>query len=89
MLASKKNGVLYVGVTSDLVKRAWEHQNKFVKGFTRRYNVTKLVWFETHSEPLAAITREKQIKAWKRAWKTELIEKQNPAWVDLYPTIAA
>jgi len=79
MLASKQNGVLYVGVTSNLVKRVWEHRSRFLTGFTHRYNVTRLVWFEVHNEPLAAITREKQIKAWKRAWKIELIETCNPA----------
>ena len=84
VLASKKNGTLYVGVTSDLVKRVWEHKNNFVDGFTKKYKVHSLVYFEMHENMEAAITREKQIKFWKRCWKLELIEKKNPLWKDLY-----
>jgi putative endonuclease len=83
-LASKKNGTLYVGVTSDLVKRVWEHKNDFVEGFTKRYSVHDLVWYEVHETMASAIAREKTIKAWKRAWKMELIEKSNSGWRDLY-----
>ena len=84
ILASKKNGTLYTGVTSDLVKRIWEHKNNLVRGFTQKYAVHHLVYFEQHSEMSEAILREKQIKKWKRAWKIALIEKQNPQWNDLY-----
>ena len=78
MLASKRNGTLYVGVTSDLVRRAWEHRNEAAEGFTKKYSVHVLVWFESHETMESAISREKAIKAWKRAWKVELIEKENP-----------
>ena len=84
ILASKRNGTLYNGVTSELVKRIWEHRNDFVEGFTKRYGVHTLVWYEVHATMESAITREKAIKAWKRVWKLELIEKENPQWVDLY-----
>ena len=84
LLASKPYGTLYIGVTSDLLRRVWEHKNKLVPGFTRRYNVDRLVWFETHEDREAAIRREKQIKEWKRDWKIELIERENPHWLDLY-----
>ena len=84
MLASKKHGTLYVGVTSDLLKRVWEHKNDVVHGFTHKYAVHDLVWFEMHEDMQAAIAREKNIKAWKRAWKIELIEQANPEWIDLY-----
>ena len=84
MLASERNGTLYVGVTSDLVKRVWEHKNDVVDGFTKKYAVHNLVWFEAHEDIQVAITREKNIKAWKRAWKIELIEQANPEWLDLY-----
>jgi putative endonuclease len=87
MLASRRNGTLYVGVTSDLVKRVWEHKNNAVEGFTQRYGVHTLVWYEPHESMMSAIEREKAIKEWKRAWKLELIEKQNPQWRDLYPEI--
>ena len=83
ILASARNGTLYVGVTSNLPKRIWEHQNDQVAGFTKKYGVHRLVYFEVHEEMVEAITREKQIKAWKRAWKLRLIEEQNPAWADL------
>ncbi|GAB6269806.1 MAG: GIY-YIG nuclease family protein [Smithella sp.] len=84
ILASAKNGTLYTGVTSDLVKRIWEHKNNLVDGFTKRYGVHDLVWFELHDTMDFAIDREKNIKEWKRAWKLKLIEKDNPDWRDLY-----
>ncbi len=87
MLASRKNGTLYVGVTSDLVRRAHEHRNGLVEGFTRRHGVKMLVWFEIHEDALAAIGREKQLKRWRRSWKIELIESNNPEWQDLYSGI--
>jgi putative endonuclease len=87
ILASGWNGTLYVGVTSDLVKRVWEHKNDVVPGFTRKYRIHDLVWYEQHPAMDSAITREKAIKEWKRAWKIELIEQANPKWRDLYPDI--
>ncbi|MDA8243541.1 MAG: GIY-YIG nuclease family protein [Elusimicrobia bacterium] len=84
ILANKRNGTLYVGVTSNLPKRVWEHRNNIVEGFTKRYAVHSLVWFEAHEDMTAAISREKRIKDWKRKWKLELIEKLNPHWRDLY-----
>jgi putative endonuclease len=84
MLASKRNGTLYAGVTSDLLKRVWEHKNDLIDGFTKKYRIHDLVWFEVHEDMHAAIIREKNIKAWKRAWKIELIEQANPEWIDLY-----
>ena len=87
LLASKKEGVLYVGVTSDLIKRAYEHREGAAQGFTRQYFVKKLVYFEIYEDVREAIRREKQMKKWRRAWKVELIEKQNPHWKDLYDTL--
>ena len=87
ILASKKDGVLYIGVTSDLVKRSWEHKNNIVEGFTEKYNVHRLVWYETHETMFTAIQREKQLKKWNRDWKIKLIEKENPEWCDLYAEI--
>lgn len=84
MLASCKNGTLYVGVTSNLIKRIWEHKNDVVKGFTKRYGVHALVWYELHATMDSAISREKAIKEWKRKWKLDLIEQDNPTWYDLY-----
>jgi len=84
ILASKRNGTLYIGVTSDLPKRAWEHKNDWVGGFTKRYRVHYLVYYELHENMESAMGREKQIKKWKRSWKLELIEKQNPDWKDLW-----
>ncbi len=84
LLASRRNGTLYVGVTSDLVKRVWEHKEDLADGFTKRYGVHTLVWYEPHDSMEAAIRREKAIKEWKRRWKLELIEKTNPQWRDLY-----
>lgn len=87
MLASKRNGTLYVGVTGNLSKRVWEHKNDLVEGFTRKYGVHMLVWFEEHDEIANAISREKQIKGWNRAWKIKLIEKENSGWNDLHERI--
>lgn len=87
ILASKRNGTLYTGVTSDLVKRVWEHKNDVVQGFTSRYRVHSLVYFEMHDTMDVAITREKQVKEWQRAWKIRLIEESNPEWRDLWPEI--
>ncbi len=87
LLANRRNGTLYVGVTSDLIKRIWEHRNHVVAGFTQKYGVDKLVWYEPHGSMESAIQREKAIKEWKRAWKMNLIEKTNPEWVDLYETL--
>ena len=84
LMASKGNGTLYVGVTSDLVQRVWQHKNDLVEGFTRRYSVHMLVWYEDCGTIQAAIAREKAIKEWKRAWKIRLIEEKNPNWRDLY-----
>jgi len=84
ILASKRNGTLYIGVTSDLVKRVWEHKNNMVEGFTKRYGVHQLVWYELHEGMGSAIQREKQLKEWKRKWKLELIEGANRNWQDLY-----
>ena len=87
LLASKRNGTLYTGVTSDLIKRVWEHKNDTVDGFTKKYNVHDLVWYEIHETMESAIQREKAIKEWKRLWKIELIETMNPSWEDLYNQI--
>ncbi|GLS20857.1 nuclease [Labrys miyagiensis] len=84
MLASRKHGTLYLGVTSDLTKRVWQHKNKHYKGFTSKYNVIRLVWYEEYDEIGMAIYREKQLKKWHRDWKIELIERENPDWSDLY-----
>ena len=88
ILASKKPGTIYIGVTSDLVKRVWEHKQDLVEGFTRKYQVHNLVYFEQHEGMNEAIQREKQLKKWNRAWKIELIEKTNAAWRDLWPDIS-
>ncbi len=88
ILASQRNGTLYTGVTSELSKRTWEHKNDMNEGFTKRYGVHQLVYFELHSDMLTAITREKQIKKWNRAWKIRLIETMNPEWRDLYSDLA-
>jgi len=87
ILASKPNGTLYTGVTSDLIKRIWQHKNNQADGFTQRYNVHDLVYYELHPTMLDAITREKQIKAGSRARKIKLIETMNPEWADLYASI--
>jgi putative endonuclease len=87
IFASKRNGTLYIGVTSNLQKRAWEHKNDLVEGFTRRYGVHRLVYFELHEDMISAIRREKQMKKWNRTWKLQLIERQNPRWNDLWQEI--
>jgi putative endonuclease len=87
ILASKRNGTLYVGVTSDLVQRVWQHKQDLAKGFTKKYEVHTLVYFELHHAMLGAIEREKQIKKWNRAWKLRLIESTNPSWRDLWSEI--
>ena len=87
ILASNRNGTLYIGVTSDLIKRIWEHRNNMAEGFTKRYGVHRLVWYELHESMESAIEREKRLKEWKRVWKLELIERVNPDWQDLYDTI--
>ena len=88
ILASKRNGILYIGVTSTLIQRVWQHKNDLVEGFTKRYGVHTLVWYEIHETMESAIVREKAIKEWRRAWKLDLIEKRNPAWRDLYEELA-
>jgi putative endonuclease len=88
ILASKIGGTLYIGVTNNLVRRVYQHREKFVEGFTKQYDVTRLVYYEVHSDIEAAITREKQMKKWNRAWKIRLIEEDNPNWDDLYKRIA-
>lgn len=89
LLASQRNGTLYVGVTNDLIRRTWEHKQDFAKGFTSKYGIHLLVWYEAHESIDAAITREKQIKKWNRAWKLRLIEEMNPDWHDLYLSFTA
>ena len=84
LLASKRNGTLYTGVTSCLTKRVWEHKNNLVEGFTKKYGVHSLVWYEVHETMESAIQREKAIKNWKRNWKIKVIEEKNPKWRDLY-----
>jgi len=88
ILASKKNGVLYVGVTSNLIQRIWQHKNKQVSGFTQKYNAHILVYFEVHEIMESAILREKQIKKWKREWKISIIEKSNSKWLDLWEQLS-
>jgi putative endonuclease len=88
ILASKIGGTLYIGVTNDLIRRAAEHKLKVAEGFTKRHDVSRLVYFEIFDEIEHAIQREKRLKKWPRAWKISLIEKQNPNWIDLYPEIA-
>jgi len=87
ILASKMRGTLYVGVTSDLIQRIWQHKNDQADGFTKKCRVHTLVWYEAHETMESAIAREKAIKEWQRAWKLELVETQNPEWRDLYPDI--
>ncbi len=89
ILASRHNGTLYVGVTSDLVRRVWEHRNDVVEGFTSRYGVHHLVYFEMCDDMEQAILREKRLKKWNRAWKIDLIERHNPTWKDLWETVAS
>lgn len=84
IMASKKNGTLYIGVTGDLARRVWQHKNNVHEGFTQKYAVHHLVWYEVHREVAEAIQREKQMKKWRRQWKINLIEQENPDWKDLY-----
>lgn len=88
ILASRKNGTLYVGVTADLMRRIYEHKNKIIKGFTSKYNVTHLVYFEHYEDYEQAAHREKCIKEWKRSWKIRRIEESNPDWLDLYDSLS-
>ncbi|MBU3699273.1 MAG: GIY-YIG nuclease family protein [Candidatus Kapabacteria bacterium] len=88
ILASRRNGTLYVGVTSNLLQRVWQHKNHLLPGFTSKYDVKLLVYFELHATMAEAIRREKAIKEWKRAWKIRLIEERNPSWSDLWAEIA-
>ena len=87
ILASERNGTLYTGVTSNLVQRTWQHKQSTAEGFTSRYGIHQLVWYELHDNMEAAILRETQIKKWNRAWRIRLIEESNPYWNDLYPGI--
>ena len=87
IMTNRPNGVLYIGVTSNLAQRMWVHRNDLVEGFTKRYRVHNLVWYEVHESMDRAIRREKAIKKWNRPWKDELIEKTNPTWTDLYDEI--
>lgn len=87
ILASQRNGTLYIGVTSNLIKRIWEHRNNVVEGFTKKYKVHSLVYFEQTDNVNSALRREKQLKNWQRKWKLALIEKENPKWIDLYDKI--
>jgi putative endonuclease len=87
IMASKRNGTLYIGVTSNLIKRVWEHKNNHVEGFIKGYSIHELAWYELHDSMETAIQREKVLKNWKRSWKFELIEKHNPNWLDLYESI--
>ncbi|MFM8822494.1 MAG: GIY-YIG nuclease family protein [Limnohabitans sp.] len=85
ILASRKYGTLYIGVTNDLIRRIYEHKNKSISGFTSQYDVDQLVWFDQTDDVTSAISAEKRLKRWNRAWKVALIEKTNPQWKDLYP----
>ena len=87
IMASARNGTLYIGVTSDLVKRAWEHRNGVADGFTKKYGCKLLVWYEASDDLEGARWRELQMKKWKRLWKLRVIEEMNPEWHDLYPTL--
>jgi putative endonuclease len=87
LLASRKHGTLYVGVTSNLVRRVYEHKTKATPGFTSKYGVDRLVWYECYDDPVSAITREKELKKWRRDWKISLIEEDNPDWTDRYDII--
>ncbi len=87
ILADGRYGTLYIGVTSNLLQRVWQHREKLVEGFTKQHNIHQLVWFETHSDILAAITREKQLKKWNRSWKVKFVSEHNPTWRDLYHDI--
>ncbi|MGX1096880.1 GIY-YIG nuclease family protein [Amorphus sp. MBR-141] len=87
LLASRRNGTLYLGMTDDIARRIYEHREKLKQGFSQRYGVSHLVWYENHDSREAAFVRERQMKAWKREWKIRLVEEQNPDWMDLYETL--
>jgi putative endonuclease len=87
MLTNQRNGRIYIGVTSDLIKRVWQHKNELAEGFTKKYQLHTLVWYEPHETMESAISREKSLKFWQRVWKVRLIEQLNPNWRDLYPEI--
>lgn len=87
ILANRKGGTIYVGITSSLIRRIYEHKEKKFEGFTKKFNIDRLVYYENFSSPIIAIAREKQLKKWNRAWKVRLIEKENPEWDDLYNTL--
>jgi putative endonuclease len=87
MMASRRYGTIYIGVASDLARRAWEHREGLIPGFTKRYGCKRLVWYEPHESIVVAIQREKSMKRWPRDWKTNLIERENPHWTDLYDTL--
>jgi putative endonuclease len=88
ILASRRNGTLYIGMTDNLIQRVWMHRNGTLKGFTKNYRVKTLVWYEQHESREGALTRERQMKKWNRAWKLQIIEQLNPAWSDLYETLS-
>jgi putative endonuclease len=87
LLSSRKHGTLYLGITKDILRRVHQHKAHSVPGFSGRYGVDRLVWFEVYEDPANAISREKQLKKWRRDWKVRLIEEQNPEWRDLYPAL--
>ena len=89
LLATRKQGTPYLGVTNDLIRRVYEHKQKITPGFTSRYDIRRLVWFECYDDAYTAISREKELEKWRRAWKVALIEKENPDWKDLYGEITA
>jgi putative endonuclease len=89
IIASRKDGAIYLGVTNDIIRRVYEHRTKAARGFSSQYNITRLVWFEIYDDPISAISREKQLKKWKRNWKVQLIEARNPKWEDLYQSICS
>ncbi len=88
LLASRPHGTLYVGTTDNLLRRVWEHKTKSAPGFTAKYRVDRLVWFEAHETLKSALVQEKRIKDWRRAWKIQLFERDNPHWLDLYPDLS-
>jgi putative endonuclease len=88
ILASRRNGTLYTGMTDNLLQRVWKHRNGVIPGFTKQYGVKMLVWYEIHDTRAAALTRERQMKKWNRAWKLQLIERMNPGWRDLYDELS-
>ena len=87
IMANRPNGTIYVGITSDLIRRAWQHRTGAIPGFTKRYGLKRLVYVEAHESMPAAITREKNVKSWPRAWRVRLITSANPTWDDLYETV--